>query len=125
MAITAHIGGVEAGGPPDGMSWDIFYDDTTRQVTTAAQDAGWCWVQVQITAVLTRTVAYYPSATGLTVESQNPDLAARMQAADFRVVADGSTVVLASNVNANQVSRIIGKAGATGGLPATSEWSRA
>jgi hypothetical protein len=124
VAVTAHIGGVEAGGPPGGMAWDIFYDDATRQVTTSATDAGWCWVQVQITAALARTIAYYPSATGLTVESQNPDLAARMQAADFRVVADGSTVVLASNVPAAQVQRIGGKGGSVSGFQSTSEWSR-
>jgi hypothetical protein len=75
---------------------------------------------------VSRSVAFYPAATGLTVESRNPDLAAGMPTADFRVVADGSTVTLATGVNPNQVSRIVGKSGQTvGGLPSSSEWSPA
>lgn len=126
MAVTAAISGQEAGGPPSGMSWSISYDDATRAVTATAQGAGWCLVIVQVTASVSRTVAFYPAATGLTVESVNPDFAG-MATADFRVVADGSTVTLASNVNANQVSRIVGKTGQTvGGLPVSGPgWSRA
>jgi hypothetical protein len=119
VAITAQIGGDSAGGA---FVWEIHYDDATRNVTTTATGTGWCYVTVQITSAVTRTVAYFPVTGGT---SQNPDLAARMAAADFKVTADGSTVVLASNVNANQVTRIVGKAGALGGLPSTSEWSRA
>lgn len=121
MAITASIGSVEGGGA---MTWEIDYDDSTRQVTTVATDDGWCLVTVQVTNTVTRTVAYYPVATGLTVESQNPDLSTAMPAADFRVVADGQTHVLATGINPQQVKRIVGKAGGTGGLPFTSIWSR-
>jgi hypothetical protein len=126
MTVTARVGGIEAGGPPSGMSWLIEYDDATRAVTATAQDAGWCYVTVTVTSTITRTVAFYPAATGLTGNSQNPDLAARMAAADFRVVADGSTVTLVTGINPNQVSRLVGKAGTVvGGLPSSSEWSRA
>jgi hypothetical protein len=126
VTVTARIGGVEAGGPPAGMSWTIEYDDITRVVTATGQGAGWCYVLVTVTNTITRSVAFYPSATGLAANSQNPDLAARMAAADFRLVADGSVVTLLSGVNANQVSRLVGKAGATvGGLPSSAEWSRA
>src|SRR4051794_29403669 len=124
MAVTARIG--ESGVAPLGMDWKIEYDDATRAVTTTANGAGWCLVTVQITGSVSRTVAFYPAATGLTVESRNPDLAAGMPAANFRVVADGSTVTLATGINPNQVSRIVGKAGSTvGGLPSSSEWSPA
>lgn len=124
MTVTASLGGLEVGGPPTGMSWSIEYDDATRNVTATALGAGWCLVVVQITASVTRTVGFYPSATGLTVESRNPDFAG-MATADFRIVADGSTVILASNVNPNQVSRIVGKSGSVvGGLPSTGGWSR-
>jgi hypothetical protein len=119
MTVTAQVGGDAGGGA---FAWIIQYDDATREVTTSATGIGWCYVSVQITSSITRTVAYFPVSGGT---SQNPDLAARMAAADFRVTADGSTVVLASGVNANQVARIVGKAGALGGLPAPSEWSRA
>jgi hypothetical protein len=126
MAVTAKVAGSEAGGPPTGMDWEISYDDVTKAVTTTAQDAGWCLVTVQVTSTVSKTVAYYPTATGLTVESRNPDLAAGMPVADFRVVADGSTVTLATGINPNQVSRIVGKSGsAVGGLPTSSQWSRA
>lgn len=115
MAVTATVGG-ESGGA---FSWRIDYDDQTRAVTTTAAGTGYCLVTVQITNTLTRTVAYsQPGGT-----TQNADLAARMAAADFQVVADGSTVTLATGVNPNQVSRVIGKAGqAVGGLPSTAEW---
>jgi hypothetical protein len=125
MTVTARIGGIEAGGPPTGMSWTIEYDDITRVVTATGQGAGWCYVTVTVTSTTTRNVAFYPAASGLAVNSQNPDLAARMAAADFRIVADGSTVTLASGVNPNQVSRLVGKAGTVvGGLPSAAEWSR-
>jgi hypothetical protein len=75
---------------------------------------------------VSRTVAFYPAATGLGVESRNTGLSSRMPAADFRLVADGSTVTLASGINPNQVSRIVGKVGqAVGTLPASAEWSPA
>jgi hypothetical protein len=115
MAVTARIGGSSAGV----FEWTIEYDDTTRNVTTFATGEGFCLVTVQITANVTRTVAY--AAAGAT--SQNADMAARMAAADFQVVPDGSTTVLAAGVNPNQVSRVVGKAGtAVGGLPSTAEW---
>jgi hypothetical protein len=126
MAVTARIGGSESGGPPGGMDWTISYDDATRAVTATATGGGFCLATVQLTNTVSRSVAFYPAATGLTVESRNPDLAAGMPTADFRVVADGSTVTLATGVNPNQVSRIVGKSGQTvGGLPSSSEWSPA
>lgn len=122
MAVTAEIGGVEGGGA---MTWRIFYDDQTRNVSATGTDAGFCLVTVQLTNAITRTVAFYPINGGLAAVSANPDLASRMAAADFRLVADGSTTVLASNIPPAQVNRIIGKAGGVGGLVETSEWSRA
>lgn len=123
-AVTADIGGVEAGGPENGgMTWDLSYDDVTRAVTATADGTGWCFVTVQLTNTITRTVAFYPGA--LTATSQNPDLAARMVAADFRVIADGSVTTLASGVAPAAVKRILGKANATiGGFNSASEWSR-
>jgi hypothetical protein len=115
MAVTARIGGSSGGV----FEWTIEYDDATRDVTTFAQGTGFCLVTVQISASITRTVAYAAAGTS----SQNADLAARMATADFHVVPDGSTVVLASGVNPNQVSRVVGKAGAAiGGLPSQAEW---
>lgn len=118
-AVTAIIGGEDGGGA---FSWQISYDDQTRAVTTTAAGTGFCFVTVQVTASITRTVAYYPVAGG---ESINPDLAARMAAADFRVTADGSTVTLASGIPPAQVRRIVGKVGAVGGFVSEAEWSRA
>jgi hypothetical protein len=115
MTVTVRIGGSSAGV----FEWTIEYDDATRDVTTFATGPGFCLVTVQISASITRTVAYAAAGTS----SQNADLAARMAAADFHVVPDGSTVVLAPNVPANQVSRVVGKAGtAVGGLPSQAEW---
>jgi hypothetical protein len=119
MTITAQVGGDAGGGA---FAWIIQYDDATRDVTTSATGIGWCYAPVQITSSITRTVAYFPVSGGT---SQNPDLAAKMAAADFRITSDGSTTVLVSNVPANQVARIVGKPGALGGLPAPAEWSRA
>jgi hypothetical protein len=118
MAVTARIGGSSGGV----FEWTIEYDDASRDVTTFATGTGFCLVTVQISASITRTVAY-AQAGGVT---QNADLAARMAAADFHVVPDGATVVLASNVPPAQVSRVVGKAGtAIGGLPSTAEWRAA
>lgn len=122
MAVTARIGGVEAGGAANGgMEWEIQYDDQTRNVTATANGQGFCFVTVQLTTTVTRTVAFKPSGAGSSV---NPDLAAQMNAADFQATSDGSVGVLASGVNANQVSRVVGKPGAVGGLRFTSEWTR-
>jgi hypothetical protein len=115
MAVTVRIGGSSAGV----FEWTIEYDDATRDITTFATGDGYCLVTVQISASITRTVAYAPAGA----TSQNGDLAARMAAADFHVVPDGSTVVLVANVPPNQVSRVVGKPGtAIGGLPSTAEW---
>jgi hypothetical protein len=122
MAVTARIGGVEAGGVTNGgMEWEIQYDDQTRNVTATASGQGFCFVTAQVTTAVSRTVAFKPTGAGSSV---NLDLAARMSAADFQAAADGSVGILASNVNANQVSRIVGKSGAVGGLQFTSEWTR-
>jgi hypothetical protein len=126
MTVTASVDGSQSGGPPDGMNWAVQYDDATRAVTASASGTGWCLVTIQVTASVSRTVAFYPAATGLGVESRNTGLSSRMPAADFRLVADGSTVTLASGINPNQVSRIVGKVGqAVGTLPASAEWSPA
>lgn len=116
MTVTARISGSSA----DAFDWEIEYDDSTRDVTTIATGTGFCLVTVAVTASITRTVAYAQAGT----TSQNPDLAARMAVADFHVVPDGQVAVLASNVNPNQVSRIVGKGGVVGGLPSNAEWSR-
>lgn len=122
-AVTTDIGGVEAGGPAaGGMVWDINYDDVTRNVVASATGSGFCYVTVQITNTITRTVAFRPS---LSDNSLNPDLAARMNAADFEVISDGTVTILASGIAPAQMKRILGKATATiGGLNSTSEWSR-
>lgn len=117
MAITASIGG-SAGG--DAFAWEIDYDDATRAVTTVATGSGFCFVTVQVTASITRTVAYFPAAGAVSVK---PTLATLMAGADFTVISDGTTQTLASGVNPNQVSRIVGKAGSIGGLPSSSTWS--
>lgn len=125
MAITAQIGGYEGAGA---LQWQISYDDATREVTSVAGGtngnpaSGFCLVTVQVTSAVTRTVAYFPPSGGTSV---NPDLAARMAAADFRITADGSTVVLASNITPAQVSRLVSKSSVVAGLPSTSEWTRA
>jgi hypothetical protein len=115
MAITASIGGSSGG-----FEWVVEYDDVTRAVTTSATGPGFCLVTVQVTPTITRTIAYTPVGGGAT---QTADLAARMAAADFHVTSDGATVTLATGVNPNQVSRIVGKSGQTvGGLPSSAEW---
>lgn len=120
-AVTTTIGGNEAGGAANGgMDWVINYDDTTHQVTTTALGSGFAYESMQLTATLSRSVAYYPSAGAASI---NPDLAARMAAADFQIIADGSTAVLATIAPA-QVRRIVTKAGGIGGLTASGEWSR-
>lgn len=125
MAVTARIGGIDGGGA---MQWVIEYDDATRAVTTTASGtngqnaSGYLYVTVQIASTISRTVAYYPPAGG---ESQDPDLAQRMRAADFTVTADGTLVTLASGIPPAQVRRLLGKATATiGGLHSESVWSR-
>lgn len=112
MAVTARIGG---GG--SGFEWEITYDDVTRNVTTTATGPGFHLVTVQITATITRSVAYKPAGAGA---SQNGALAAQMAAADFQVASDGQVAVLASNVNPAQVTRILSKSGTIGGLNSTS-----
>lgn len=115
MAVTARIAGNEAGGA---LIWEIQYDDVTRDVTTTASGTGFCLVTVQITATVTRSVAYFPAAGAVSVK---PTLAAQMAAADFQVVVPVTDFVLVAGVNPNQVSRIVGKAGSTvGGLNSTS-----
>lgn len=122
MAITASIGSVEAGGAANGgMEWGIQYDDQTRDVIATSNGQGFCFVTIQITAALSRTVAFKAVGAGA---SMNPDLANQMAAADFSIAADGSMQTLASGVNPNQVSRIVGKTGSVGGFPFTSEWPR-
>lgn len=115
MAITAQISG-SAGD----RSWTISYDDVTRDVTCVATGSGFDAIVVQITASVTRSVAIFPVAGG---QTQNAEMAARMAAADFKVTANGATVILASGINPNQVSRIVGKSGQViGGLPSSDEW---
>lgn len=115
-AVTASISGEIGGGI---FAWQIEYDDTTREVTTVATGTGFCIVTVKVTATITRTVAYYPSQGA---QSTNPDMAQRMAAADFQVISDGGTVVLASSVPPAAVRRIVGKPGSLGGLESQSEW---
>lgn len=110
MAITAHIGGTENGGPPGGMQWDIQYDDVTQQITGQASGGGRCMVTVQVTNAITRTVAF--AQAGVT------------PAADFVVTVDAGPTIIASGIPPAQVKRIVGKAGAQGGLNFFSEWSR-
>jgi hypothetical protein len=115
MAITAQISSSSGD-----RSWTISYDDTTRDVTCTAVGSGFDFITVQITASVARTVAVFPAGGG---QTQNADLAARMAAADFAVTANGSTTVLASGINPNQVARIVGKSGqVVGGLPSSDEW---
>jgi hypothetical protein len=115
MAITASIGGSSGG-----FDWVVEYDDATRAVTTSATGPGFCLVTVQVTSAISRTIAYTPVGGGTT---QNADLAARMAAADFHVTSDGAVVTLATGINPNQVSRIVGKSGqVVGGLPSSAEW---
>jgi hypothetical protein len=115
MAITAEIDGSSAD-----RSWTLPYDDVTRSVTCTAVGSGFDAIVVQITASVTRSVAIFPVGGGRT---QNADMAARMALADFAVTADGVPVVLASGINPNQVSRIVGKPGqVVGGLPSSDEY---
>jgi hypothetical protein len=115
VAITAQISSSSGD-----RSWTISYDDVTRDATCTAVGPGFDFITVQITSSVTRTVAIFPVAGG---QSVNADLAARMAAADFTVTANGSTTVLASGINPNQVARIVGKSGqVVGGLPSSDEW---
>jgi hypothetical protein len=102
----------------------IEYDDATRQVTTTAtsgQPPIFDLQTVQVTSTVTRTIAYYPPG-GAT--SRNAALAAAMAAADFQVIADGSTVVLASNVAPAQFQRVVSKAaGGIDGMLSNGQWS--
>ena len=117
--VTASISGEDGGGA---FSWDISYDDQTREVTTTASGTGFALETVQVTSSISRTVAYYPFPGA---QSIVPGLAAAMAAADFQVIADGSTTVLASGIPPAQVRRIVGKAGAIGGFQSDGTWSRA
>lgn len=111
MAITTQVGGFFF---PD-RDWNINYDDATRNVSAVATGSGFTYAVVQITASISRSVAFFPVGGGSSVK---PELAAQMAAADFTVAADGVPVVLASGINANQVSRLVGKTG-LGGFAAT------
>lgn len=118
MAVTARIGGSDAGV----FSWLIEYDDVTRNVTASSTGTGFCLVTVEVTATITRTVAFFPAAGAL---SNDLDLRALMAAADFAVISGAGPQVLVSGVPPAQVRRIVGKAGQqVGGLTSTSRWSR-
>lgn len=116
MAITAQVG---AWFWPD-REWNISYDDVTRNISAVANgDTGFTYIVISITSSISRSISVFPISGGVSVK---PELAANMAAADFAVAPDGAPVVLASGINANQVSRIVGKTG-LGGLSATSTHS--
>lgn len=116
MAVTVSISG-DVGSI---FHWQIEYDDATRNITALAIGSGFGWVSTQLTNTMSRTVAFYPPAGG---EPINEDLRAKMAAADFKVTIGAGETVLASNVNPNQVTRVVSKAGGVDGLNSQSQWS--
>lgn len=120
MTVTASIGG-QSGFPnqPDFSTWAISYDDATRDVTAVGTGSKFFVVTMQITATIQHTVSFVPSAGAV---SQNPTVQAALQAVQpgtvTEVVNDGRPHVVASGVNANQVSRLVSKY-APAGLPYT------
>jgi hypothetical protein len=98
VAVTARVRGAEAGGAAlGGMDWVIEYDDQTRNVTAHAEGQGHCFVTVTITRAITRTLAFVQPGQSM--------------AADFVVTVNTGLQTLATNVNPNQLSRIVCKAG--------------
>lgn len=114
MAITASIGGSYY----SGFRWEVDYDDATNAVTSYASGPGFCFVSVDVSNNVTRTIVYIPAAGAV---STQPDLARLAPTADFTVVSGTVTQqnpqTLATGVPANQVNRLTKGNEALGGLP--------
>jgi hypothetical protein len=82
----------------------IQYDDVTRDIT-ALCDAGNFYVRVRVNATTVRTVAFLNAGA-------QPD-----RTVDFEVPADGQPHIIVSNVNSNQVDKIVSpRSGGMSGL---------
>lgn len=98
MAAAASTGGYFGD-----IHWGIQYDDATRDVT-AFCDAGNFYVRIRINATTVRTIGFL----NVGVQPDRP--------IDIIVTADGQPHIILSNLNSNQVDKIVTPRGGTAGI---------